>query len=130
MKNQEVKRFGYNWLTDFNAVQKFSLGLNVYVCYYYHCMHKKTLIESPLYILDKSLLDEMQIVKSDKFEKPKKERKYTNDEAFKHAIMKLKMRHIFPNTIMDYFYYTDNRKEIPKEFQEKPVIHQNQLTLF
>ena len=120
MKNNiayEMKRFGYQWLTDFSAFQKFSRGINVYINFYYHDLNTNKLKETPLFLLDK---DEL------------KNNKLTRKQQFENALNHIKIQKVFPNTIMDYFYYTDNRTVIPKEFIKEEIISSKlkQLTLF
>lgn len=120
MKNNiayEMKRFGYQWLTDLSAFQKFSRGINIYINFYYHDLYTKQLLESPLFLLNK---DEL------------KNNKLTRRQQFDNALNHIKIQEIFPNTIMDYFYYTDNRTVIPKEFIKSEILESKlkQLTLF
>lgn len=109
------KLHGYQWLSSFNIHDKFRKGLNVYVKFYYMTSHKKDLKESKLFIIDKSLLT-TNMSMSEK------------DKILKDSYNKILMKEIFPHTIMDTFYYTDNRTKIPKEFIVEEVEKNPQLT--
>ncbi|MFY9090305.1 hypothetical protein [Arcobacter aquimarinus] len=132
-KEFTAKRFGFTWITDLTALEKYIKNINVYVIYYSYDVYDSKLIESPLYLLNKNLLNEMKTIYSTEFVKPKKIKKFTPKEAFKIANNELKIKYIFPNTIFNYYYYTDNRTVIPKEFLQVPKLknsNQKQLTLF
>lgn len=110
--NVDMKRFGYNWLTDLSAYQNYSKNINIYVTYYYSDIDTKKLIESPLFILNKNHLNDNYL---------------TRKQQFNNALNEIKMQNIFPHTILEYFYYTDNRTVIPKEFLKEQITKESSL---
>ena len=110
------KRFGYQWLIEFNAKKLFKQNINVYVNFYFHNVHTHELVETPLFILSKQDLDNPKLDKN---------------EVYKNALSEIKMKNVFPNSIMETFFYTDNRTVIPKEFltfEEIQDLEVNQLS--
>ena len=116
MQKTNLDLFGCVELYTHTARQKYLKGFNVFVKFYFHDIHQKKLIESDLYMLDKDILKDTSI---------------NGFEAYTFALQKIKMRHIFPHSIMSFFLYTDNRTKTPKEFIKKvvPVSNQNQNQL-
>lgn len=117
--NNRTNRFGYRWLTEFNAKKLHSKNINVYVVYYSFCTFQKKLVESPMLLFSKKDL---------------KNHSKTIDEKFDDAKREIELFKIFPNLIMESFYFTDDRTVVPKEHlishDYKPKKIQKQLVLF
>ena len=109
---QDLKRFGYDWLTRSSANHKYKEKINIYVVIYYVDINTKELKESPFTLLSKEYLETVNF----------------GNRAFTDSLNQFLMRDIFPHTIMNTFYYTDNRTVIPKQFQKQELITDNQLT--
>ncbi|RXK01503.1 hypothetical protein CRV02_08315 [Arcobacter sp. CECT 8989] len=112
--------FGYKNISEFQALGFFKESKNVFVKYYYQDYHTKRLTESKLFRLEKPDLlvkkdiDINQALKQIKIEKIVHKRNIT-DKDFQDSINKILVRNIFPNQIMQTFYYTDNRTKLPTE---------------
>lgn len=130
-----VKRFGYKEIYFFQAKEKFKENKNIFVSFYYHDFEKCKLVETPLYLLNKNpdLSSSCTTKAFDKFIKE------TGNEFGTKAIIKnspfdvsynqILMKHVFPHSIMETFYFTDNRTKIPKEYEQQSlIVPDNQLT--
>ena len=138
-RNVELRKFGFYWLTDLSAYQSYIKGQNTFILFYYFDRNQRKLIETEMFLLDKEELKNNKIVKNyvldSNFKKVKlntpKVEFLTSKQCFENAVDKIKIK-IFPHTILDYFYYTDKRTVIPKEFLNVDVKKDSfqQLTLF
>lgn len=118
MTKSESLVFGLTWLTPFNAKKKYKQNINIFVKFYYHDLTTKNLKETGLFILDKTYLNDIQ--------NPSK-------NPYNDAFNAITVKNIFPNQIMDYFCYTDNKTKIPKEYEKliiKKGVNQTQLSFF
>lgn len=106
-----VKRFGFNWLTKLNAFFKHKNKINIYVVFLFRIVGTTKLRETNMYVISK-----------DK----------DFDLAVNEVFERIKIKEIFPNHLMDTFYYTDNSTVVPKEFllDEIPESSFKQLTMF
>lgn len=96
-----IKRFGYSPLFRTSAMHNFKNGFNVYVLFYFNDCDTRLLAESPIYLLDKDFVN-----------------KYDLDfkSKFKDALNEIKMKFIFPNPILETFFFTDFSRIIPSDF--------------
>lgn len=106
-----VKTFGYKEINQIDAQKKYINNINIFVKFFYLDINRKKIIESDIYILDKDFL---------------KDKTVSIFEACKFAIQRIKVKHIFPHTIMSSFIYTDNKKTIPKQFVNKEIVSNKQ----
>ena len=106
---------GFKEIDQLSAKRKFVENINILVKFFYRDINLKKLVESPLYLLDKTILKDKNIPK------------YT---SFDFLFQKLKMQEVFPHPIMSTFIYTDNRTKTPKQFIKEKVIpaNKNQIT--
>lgn len=106
---------GFKEIDQLAAKRKFVENINILVKFFYRDINLKKLVESPLYLLDKTILKDKNIPK------------YT---SFDFLFQKLKMQEVFPHPIMSTFIYTDNRTKTPKQFIKEKVIpaNKNQIT--
>ncbi|MGM0518187.1 MAG: hypothetical protein ACQERD_00930 [Campylobacterota bacterium] len=100
MSFNEIERFGFNWQTKFNANKKYKQGINIYIVVHYMDLNKN-LKTTKMYILEKKYLQISDL-----------------KNCFKDAVNEVLMKYVFPGTILDTFYYTDERTVIPKEFKK------------
>lgn len=111
----QLPYLGFKEIDPLAAKRNFVENKNILVKFFYHDMHLKKLVESPLYLLDKDILKDKNIPK------------YT---AFEFLFQKLKMQEVFPHSIMSIFIYTDNRTKTPKEFIKEKIIPLNENQSF
>lgn len=112
--------FGYKEILEFQALDFFKESKNVFVKYYYQNYHTNRLIESKLFRLEKpNLLVKKKIDINSPLNKIHNQKiqhkRNITDRDFKDSINKILMKNIFPNKIMQTFYYTDNRTKLPTE---------------
>ncbi len=130
-----IKKFGYTSLYLFQAKEKFNQDINVFVSFYYHDFAKCSLVETPIYIFSKKGLTPISEF-SDSYKKFVKEignefseKDIIKNTPFETSLNRILMKHIFPHSIMETFYFTDNKTKIPEEFlEQKEVIEDSQLT--
>lgn len=133
-----LKSFGYQRIYLFQVKDKFKQGLNIYALFYYQDFDSKKLIESPLYFLGKDkptglpeLTDSYRnflLETRENFNLKELPIKSTLEILIDHVLMK----NVFPHSLIDTFFYTDNKRTVPKEFLkqiEEPQNHK-QLTMF
>lgn len=115
ISTNDLAYLGFKEIDPLAAKRNFVENKNILVKFFYHDMHLKKLVESPLYLLDKDILKDKNIPK------------YT---AFEFLFQKLKMQEVFPHSIMSTFIYTDNRTKTPKEFIKEKIIPLNENQSF
>ena len=111
----QLSLLGFKQIDQLTAKRNFVENINILVKFFYHDMHSKKLVESPLYLLDKDILKDKTVPK------------YT---AFDFLFQKLKMQEVFPHAIMSTFIYTDNRTKTPKQFIKEKIIPLNENQSF
>ncbi len=128
---------GFKEIDQLAAKRKFAENINIFVKFFYHDAFKKTLIESPLFLLDKTVLKNLKQINNQfshlnktQYSENIETKQITTYTAFDYLFMKLKMQEIFPHTVMSTFIYTDNRTKTPKQFIKEKVIpaNKNQIT--
>ena len=128
---------GFKEIDQLVAKRKFAENVNVFVKFFYHDAFKKTLIESPLFLLDKTVLKNLKQINNQfshlnktQYSQNIETKQITTYTAFDYLFVKLKMQEIFPHTIMSTFIYSDNRTKTPKQFIKEKVIpaNKNQIT--
>lgn len=117
LKSTELVNLGFKEINKLDAMRKFPENVNVLIKFFYHDAFKKNLVESPLFLLDKTILKDLQFLKQNKI---------TSYTAFDFLFMKLKMQEIFPHAIMSSFIYTDNRTKMPRQYIKEKVIPANE----
>ena len=128
---------GFKEIDQLVAKRKFAENVNVFVKFFYHDAFKKTLIESPLFLLDKTVLKNLKQINNQfshlnktQYSENIETKQITTYTAFDYLFMKLKMQEIFPHTIMSTFIYTDNRTKTPKQFIKEKIISPNENQSF
>ena len=128
---------GFKEIDQLVAKRKFAENVNVFVKFFYHDAFKKTLIESPLFLLDKTVLKNLKQINNrfthlnkTQYSENIETKQITTYTAFDYLFMKLKMQEIFPHTIMSTFIYTDNRTKTPKQFIKEKIISPNENQSF
>ncbi|MDD2896905.1 MAG: hypothetical protein PHG81_12885 [Aliarcobacter sp.] len=136
IKSTELVHLGFKEINKLDASRKFPQNINILIKFFYHDAFKKTLIESPLFLLDKTILKNLENINRN-FQKNKSEysqdsvyKQITTYTAFDYLFTKLKIQEIFPHTIMSHFIYTDNRTKTPKQFITQKVIPLNENQSF
>jgi hypothetical protein len=132
IKSTELSHLGFKEINKLDASRKFPQNINILIKFFYHDAFNKTLIESPLFLLDKTILKnlekvnkDIEQVKNEFFVNPKYKR-ITTYTAFDFLFTKLQMQEIFPHSIMSTFIYSDNRTKIPKQFIKEKIIPLNE----
>ncbi len=137
IQTSDLKYLGFKEIDKLDASRKFAENINVLVKFFYHDAFKKTLMESPLFLLDKTVLKNLKQINNQflhlnktQYSENIETKQITTYTAFDYLFMKLKMQEIFPHTIMSTFIYTDNRTKIPKQYIKEKVIppNENQIT--
>lgn len=137
IKATDLKYLGFKEINKLDASRKFAENINVFVKFFYHDAFKKTLIESPLFLLDKTVLKNLKQINNQfshlnktQYSQNIETKQITTYTAFDYLFVKLKMQEIFPHTIMSTFIYSDNRTKTPKQFIKEKVIpaNKNQIT--
>ena len=137
IKATDLKYLGFKEINKLDASRKFAENINVFVKFFYHDAFKKTLIGSPLFLLDKTVLKNLKQINNQfshlnktQYSQNIETKQITTYTAFDYLFVKLKMQEIFPHTIMSTFIYSDNRTKTPKQFIKEKVIpaNKNQIT--
>jgi hypothetical protein len=136
IKSTDLEYLGFKEINKLDASRKFVEKINILVKFFYHDAYKKTRIESPLFLLDNSILKDLQKINK-KFAENKNEysqdtqlKQITTYTAFDYLFMKLKIQEVFPHTIMSTFIYSDNRTKTPKQFVKQIEIPLNENQSF
>ncbi len=137
LKSTEMQHSGFKEINKLSASRMFAENINILVKFFYHDAFKKTLIESPLFLLDKSVLKDLKKINNhfshmnkNQFVEHIETKEITTYTAFDYLFMKLKMQEIFPHTIMSFFIYSDNRTKTPKQFIKEKIIPLNENQSF
>lgn len=137
IKSTELKYLGFKEINQLDASRNFALGLNVLVKFFYHDAFRKTLIESPLFLLDKSVLKDLKKINNqfshmniNQYSEHIETKQITSYKAFDFLFQKIKMQEVFPHAIMSTFIYTDNRTKTPKQFIQEKIIPSNENQSF
>lgn len=115
IKSTDLEHLGFKEINKLDASRKFPENINILIKFFYHDAFKKTFVESPLFLLDKTIL------------KDKTTLKYS---AFDFLLQKLKIQEVFPHTIMSTFIYTDNRTKTPMQYIQEKIIPLNENQSF
>ena len=115
ISTNDLAYLGFKEIDPLAVKRNFVENKNILVKFFYHDMHLKKLVESPLYLLDKDILKDKNIPK------------YT---AFEFLFQKLKMQEVFPHSIMSTFIYTDHRTKTPKGFIKEKIVPLNENQSF
>lgn len=143
-----VDTFGFTEIMEFTAKKLFLEKKNIYVQFYVITPNKE-LVKTEVFILDKREIDfkypkeQLKIHTSyvDRLDKKDTsfylvnttEKEFLKDIGFRNAYNHIVMKNVFPNQIMQTFYYTDYRTVTPKEFEyqlKKDEPKHKQLTMF
>lgn len=137
IKAVNLPHSGFKEINKLSASRMFAENINVLVKFFYHDAFRKTLVESPLFLLDKTILKDLKSINKDLqsisgefFEPNSTCREITTYTAFDYLFQILKIREVFPHTIMSFHIYSDNRTKTPKQFIKEKVIplNKNQIT--
>ena len=135
IKSNELQHLGFKEINKLSASRMFAENINVLIKFFYHDAFKKTLVESPLFLLDKTVLKNLKQINNQfshmnkiQYSENIETKEITTYTAFEYLFAKLKMQEIFPHTIMSTFIYSDNRTKTPKQFvTQKPIpLNENQ----
>ncbi len=137
LKTIDLPHSGFKEINKLDASRKFAENINILVKFFYHDAFKKTLIESPLFLLDKSVLKDLKKnnnhfshMNKNQFAEHIEIKDITTYTAFDYLFMKLKIQEIFPHTIMSTFIYSDNRTKTPKQFVQEKIVPLNENQSF
>lgn len=135
IKSTELQHLGFKEINKLSASRMFAENINVLIKFFYHDAFRKTLVESPLFLLDKTVLKNLKQINNQfshmnkiQYSENIETKEITTYTAFEYLFVKLKMQEIFPHTIMSTFIYSDNRTKTPKQFvTQKPIpLNENQ----
>lgn len=135
IKSNELQHLGFKEINKLSASRMFAENINVLIKFFYHDAFRKTLVESPLFLLDKTVLKNLKQINNQfshmnkiQYSENIETKEITAYTAFEYLFVKLKMQEIFPHTIMSTFIYSDNRTKTPKQFvTQKPIpLNENQ----
>jgi len=137
IKAVDMPYSGFKEVNKLYVPRMFAENINVLVKFFYHDAFTKTLVESPLFLLDKTILKELKSINKDLqsisgefFEPDATCREITPYTAFDYVFQSLKIREVFPHTLMTFYLYSDNRTKTPKQFVQEKIIpaNKNQIT--
>ena len=97
------KKFGFTDITSLKASELYLQNYNIYICYYYRSLATGLLEESEMILLSKEFIK--QNLNNDKT-------KFLKSLELAYTLNMLGC------SVLDFFYYTDNRKVIPNKYLE------------
>lgn len=137
IKSTELQHLGFKEINKLSASRMFAENINVLIKFFYHDAFRKTLVESPLFLLDKTVLKNLKQINNQfshmnkiQYSENIETKEITTYTAFEYLFVKLKMQEIFPHTIMSTFIYSDNRTKTPKQFVKEKIIPLNENQSF
>lgn len=123
----DLETFGLQSLLTSFAKDLYRKEINVFIKIHYFHTDMNQLKETELLLLNKIFLEFdydtnflFQNLKETNYKSKNialRKKAFLKDRAFKNAVNQVVTKYIFPYPIMDIFYYTDNKKEIPVKYK-------------